>query len=190
MLTQFLASFECTGTRTSQFNSSDFKGIHESVVPVVKMIGGMAFDNGLYRVHVGEEIDQYNSKLFEVFPEYKNQVCVFGYDWLGRQFAVEIKQEQSTQQVLLFEPGAGEVMVIPASIEEFHNRALVNHTNEALAKQFFDDWQAVNSAAICHDQCVGYKIPLFLGGKDDIENLELVDLMFYLDLCGQLRNQI
>jgi Domain of unknown function (DUF1851) len=36
-------------------------------------------------------------------------------------------------------------------------------------------------------QCTGYKVPLFLGGKDPAENLEVIDLEVYWSLSGQLR---
>jgi Domain of unknown function (DUF1851) len=36
-------------------------------------------------------------------------------------------------------------------------------------------------------QCVGYQVPLFLGGKDSLENLEITDLDVYWSLSGQLR---
>jgi hypothetical protein len=37
-------------------------------------------------------------------------------------------------------------------------------------------------------QCAGYKVPLFLGGKDSLENLEVIDLEVYWSLSGQLRD--
>ena len=36
-------------------------------------------------------------------------------------------------------------------------------------------------------RCVGYKVPLFLGGADDIGDLELADLDVYWTITGQLR---
>lgn len=38
-------------------------------------------------------------------------------------------------------------------------------------------------------QCVGYKRPLFLGGKDAVENLELSEVEVYWHLMGQLIRQ-
>jgi hypothetical protein len=34
---------------------------------------------------------------------------------------------------------------------------------------------------------VGYGVPLFLGGQDVVDNLELTDLDVYWSVCGQLR---
>jgi hypothetical protein len=38
--------------------------------------------------------------------------------------------------------------------------------------------------------CVGYKVPLFLGGADGLANLEVIDLSVYVEICGQLRNKV
>ena len=37
------------------------------------------------------------------------------------------------------------------------------------------------------DECVGYRVPLFLGGQDVVDNLEVSDLGVYWSLCAQLR---
>jgi hypothetical protein len=34
---------------------------------------------------------------------------------------------------------------------------------------------------------VGYKVPLFFGGQDAVENLELADLDIYWSISGQFR---
>lgn len=42
-------------------------------------------------------------------------------------------------------------------------------------------------APVNFDECVGYKIPLFLGGDDHIGNLQSTDLDVYWTLTGRLR---
>lgn len=39
---------------------------------------------------------------------------------------------------------------------------------------------------IPHDKCVGYKVPLFLNGEDNISNLELSDIEVYWGIMGQM----
>lgn len=115
----------------------------------------------------------------------------FGYDWLGRYFAVDFGRMKDNQPlILLLEPGAGEAMQIPAPVTEFHNETLVELANDALALSFYKEWKEINPDDIQPDQCVGYKVPLFLNGADDIDNLELSDLSVYIEICGQLRNKV
>jgi hypothetical protein len=51
---------------------------------------------------------------------------------------------------------------------------------------FHQRWLASGGATPGHTQCVGYRKPLFLGGADKLENLELSDLDVYWHLMGQL----
>ncbi len=39
-------------------------------------------------------------------------------------------------------------------------------------------------------ECVGYRKPLFLGGQDVIDNLEISDMEVYWSLCGQLLGRV
>ena len=98
--------------------------------------------------------------------------------------------EEDEPHVLMLEIGAGEALNIPASISDFHNVELVECTNEALALSFFEEWKTLNPQKISYDQCIGYKVPLFLGGSDTVDNLEAIDLSVYVEICGQLRNKV
>jgi hypothetical protein len=71
----------------------------------------------------------------------------------------------------------------------FHDDELVEYADEALAAEFFELWAGryPDTLPLGRDSCVGYRVPLFLGGQDDIENLEVSDLAVYWSLCGELR---
>ena len=92
--------------------------------------------------------------------------------------------------VLLLEPGPGEALQIPLPIIAFHDEELPAYADDALAAKFYQQWKAQHPSDIPSEKCIAYKVPLFLGGKDVVENLELSDLDVYLELCGQLRRQI
>jgi hypothetical protein len=66
----------------------------------------------------------------------------------------------------------------------------LDYADAALATEFFEAWSAANAVSmpLGPDQCVGYKVPLFLGGQDVVENLELTDLDVYWSISGQLRH--
>jgi hypothetical protein len=127
--------------------------------------------------------------IAESFPRFASQACPFGYDWLGRQFAVDSERlEGGEPQVLLFEPGTGDVLEIPFSFAGFHEQ-LDELREPALAGSFFARWAHANPELLplSAAQCVGYKVPLFMSGKDDLGNLEVVDLDVYWSVSGQLR---
>ena len=152
---------------------------------------GATFARGAYRVHDGPSGAQAMVLVAEAFPEFAGRVCPFGYDWLGRQFAVDVGRIVVGQpQVLLLEPGTGEALDVPASFAAFHDEVLIEYPDAALATEFFEIWSSANgdNLPLSRGQCVGYRIPLFLGGQDAIENLELTDMQVYWSICGQLRS--
>jgi type VI secretion system (T6SS) immunity protein Tdi1 len=86
----------------------------------------------------------------------------------------------------MFEPGTGEALEIPSNIQTFHDGELIECADAALAIDFHQRWLANGGAEPAYAQCVGYRKPLFLGGTDELENLELSDLDVYWHLMGQL----
>ena len=141
---------------------------------MLNAFGGHSFGKGLYRLHGIEDIEAWNTRITEAFPAYRGRIQVFGFDWLGRQFTLDKENENNGQcQILTFEPGTGQVLEIPCNFMEFHNDEIPNYPDACLASGFFNDWLSVHPSAINHEQCVGYKTMLFLGGSDDIENLEV-----------------
>ena len=125
--------------------------------------GGETFLNGLYRIHNKNDVKKWNEILKRAFPKFKNGIQVFGYDWLGRNFALDTQRDV----VLIFEPGTGEI----------------------LNTEFFTEWfEANGNFVLPHNKCVGYKVPLFLNGEDDIENLEVSDMEVYWEIMMPLMN--
>lgn len=154
--------------------------------------GGATFDHGLYRLLRPEAVTHWTDVVSDAFPEYRQRIVCFGYDWLGRQFAVDSgRRDRGEALVLMLEPGTGEALEIPATLQEFHDVELVEYSDAALAADFFRRWQqAKRYPDVDRQQCAGYKVPLFLGGKDNESNLELIDVEVYWMICGQLRQGI
>jgi hypothetical protein len=159
---------------------------------VIERFGGKTFDHGLYRVHRGDELDRYTKIMCEYFIAIKDKAIVFGSDWLGRQFAVSFNEQVAGKPtVLCLEPGVPDNFCTDHEIDVFHNEDLIERADAALAKPFFRKWRARSKVRdIPHGKCVGYKVPLFLGAKENVQNLELVDMEMYLGLCCQLWNGI
>lgn len=150
---------------------------------------GRCFENGLYRFHSAGSGPLGETLIADAFPAFSGRACPFGYDWLGRQFALDAQRSDGGEQlVLLMEPGTGEALEIPMSFAAFHEQ-LADLLEPALSARFFAEWAQANpdSVPIRSTQCVGYRVPLFLGGKDVIDNLEMIDLVVYWSLCGQLK---
>ena len=149
--------------------------------------GGVGFNRGLYRVIRASDARVWNARIALGFPKFTNRITCFGYDWLGRVFAADVQRlEQGQPGVLMFEPGTGKALVVPANVQTFHDEELARDADPALAINFHNEWLTNGGAAPAYAECVGYKTPLFLGGADDFENIELSDIDVYWHLMGQL----
>ena len=161
----------------------DIPGLGE----LIARFGGASFNGGLYRIIRASDVSEWNARVSLGFPESAKGITCFGYDWLGRAFAADVERlEQGQPGVLMFEPGTGEALVVPANVQTFHDAELIQDSDPALASKAHKEWLATGGAEPAYAECIGYKVPLFLNGADEFENMELSDLDVYWHLMGQL----
>jgi len=154
---------------------------------LIHRFGGRSFRQGLYRVVPRPELTAWTAVVTSAFPAYQGQVGVFAFDWLGRAFGcVTDRLENERPGVAMFEPGTGQVLEIPCNVVDFHESELIDFADAALADAFHRLWLADGGSVPERHQCIGYRKPLFLGGSDDVSNLELCDLDVYWGLAAQL----
>jgi hypothetical protein len=161
----------------------EIEHIAEGFTDLLSSCGGGSFRNGLYRLHTSEGIRKWTDIVHDSFPEYRDRLLCFGYDWLGRHFALDQQSLVAQQaQILLFDPGFHEVLHIPCSFDEFHRIELPQYANDALAATFHLSWLSFGGRAPSVSECVGYRIPPKLGGADEVSNLEVIDMDVYWSL--------
>lgn len=158
---------------------------------VLNQLGGKSFNHGLFRVYRGDQLESRTEQLYRQFVAVAGQAIVFAADWLGRQFIIDFSEmKRGKPTVVCLEPGVPGSFCIDQPIGRFHNVDLVEHPDAVVAQALFNKWRERQNLDVPFDQCAGYKIPLFLGGKDELDNLELVDMDVYLELCCQLWNKV
>jgi len=126
----------------------------------------------------------------EAFSHREDDIACFGYDWLGRQFAVRLKGDMEGKYILLFDPETGDVSKINRDLIDFHNIELVNSSDRALLNSEFEKWIAGEERKLEPNECVGLEIPLSLGGADTPENRKRIDMEVYWTFASQLLDQI
>ena len=147
--------------------------------------------NDAYRLIRDEDRQRYTELALEAFPHLATRIQCFGADWLGRQFATdEGRLVDGQPQVLLLEPGSGEIYEIPDSFDSFHEREILEHPNETVELGLLSDWIETGGALPSYRECIGYKEPLFLGGSHDFTNFELSDIEVYWTICSQILARI
>ena len=139
---------------------------------------GKTFLSGLYRIHKREDVNKWNGIIAEAFSISSDSIQVFGYDWAGRNFAVY----KETGTVIICEPGTGEAFDTGKDFEQFHDEEIPQNHAVCLMSEYFQEWKETNPADIAHNECVGYKVPLFLNGKDEVANLEISDMEVYWEI--------
>ncbi|MCC7000381.1 MAG: DUF1851 domain-containing protein [Deltaproteobacteria bacterium] len=165
----------------------DLGGLRE----FARSYGGASFGGGVYRTHSALEMEKWTALVGEAFPEQRDHIVCFAFDWMGRQYAIDSSRRVGgTPGVLLFDPATVKSFEVPATLETLHEEELADHGVEDLAVPFFQEWIASGGSAPRHDQCVGYKKPLFLGGDDDVTNLEITDMEVYWAISTQIWEQV
>ena len=154
----------------------------------ISQLGGKSFAKGLFNSFSVSNLKKWTEIVNEAYPDFKDMFKLFGYDWLGRCFAIDLR-ENTRGNVLLFEIGTADVLEIPCQFEDFLNEEIPVYSEDCLAKSFFDAWFECYGQNIKYGQCVGYKVPLFLGGEDTLNNLEISDMEVYWSIISQIKNR-
>lgn len=150
-----------------------------SVETFLSTVSGKSFCNGMFRFFESSNIQKWNEIVTEYFIEYRNNIEVLCYDWLGRVFAFS----KFTNTIVFFEPGTGDVYNTDATIERFFDYEVVEYTNDCFASDFFNDWySSVNEYKLASNECASYIVPLFLSGTDSLDNLEVCDMEVHWEI--------
>lgn len=152
-------------------------------------LGGKTFRNGLFNSFSKNQIEKWKEIVSEAFPSFSNKFNLFGYDWLGRCFGIDLRNN-TRGNILMFEIGTNDVLEIPCSFDNFLNKEIPIYSDACLAESFFYEWINFSKLPVKRGRCIGYKIPLFLGGMDTIENLEDSDMEVYWSLLTQIKKKV
>ena len=189
-LSALLAAFPPDRTSPSLPGS----GAPSSVAGVVDALGGVTLADGLYRVFDADGVRAWTAAAGEAFPSCAGRVTVFAADWLGRLLAADADRRDPSgrELVLLLEPGTGEVLEVPCTVEQVHTQELLEAPDALVAADLYAQWRRASGddAPLALSECVGYRIPLLLGGADEVENLERCDMAVYWSLAGQVAQQV
>ncbi|MFD2434942.1 T6SS immunity protein Tdi1 domain-containing protein [Mesonia maritima] len=126
--------------------------------------------------------------LLLIFPQYKNKICCFSYDWMGRQFAIDITDPKKNY---LFDAATGEDFELPQTLNGFFNEELVDYRDDTLIPEDFNDiLKKLKIDILSPNKCIGYKQLLFLGGEDNLDNTEVIDMDIYWNMNYQIYSKI
>lgn len=189
MLERFSREFSITSSSSVPVDDQNdfYKDIPIELFELIKLFGGFTFNNGLYRIHSFRSSIRWSSIITAYFNNHLNAIYPFGFDWMGRQFCLGV-----TKKILfMFDPSTGEFFELDQSIVLLHEEDFANDPDGMLAANLFNEALSFcKLKSIDYDECMGYKTPLFLGGTDNIENLQKQDLEVYWHIETELYKKI
>ncbi len=156
---------------------------------IIKQLGGSQIDSGLFTIFKREDIDKWNLIIKDTFNDFIFDAKLFGYDWLGRCFGIDLRRKKFGN-VLMYDVGTADILEIPCNLEVFLEEEIIFNSDMCLLKTDFEEWRGYSQQVVKYGQCVGYVVPLFLSGENIKENLELSDMEVYWGIMGQVMNQI
>lgn len=122
----------------------------------------------MFRVVDIDNLTYFNDLVKSCFLEVSEDIRVIGFDWLGRIF---VSANKDNSKIYICDSGAHEILEVPLNILEFLNNEIPEYSNELFSTDFYNEYLSKGFDIPEYNQCIGYKIPLFLGGLDDISNI-------------------
>ncbi|MBP6730714.1 MAG: DUF1851 domain-containing protein [Chitinophagales bacterium] len=169
------------------FNGPNINTIHnDELKKFLQTEGGTSFCDGLYRIHTLGSSYFWTSVIENCFPKYKNRVHCFSFDWLGRMYAKGL----DNKLIYMFDEATAKAYELKTSLQDFHSVEIMNHPDEILNEDYFTNWLNEYGRTLSFDECVGFITPLFLGGEDQFNNYEIVDMEVNWETSFQIYNQI
>ncbi len=118
------------------------------------------------------------------------RLSVFATDWLGRQLALDHDRERDGEPlVTLLDVATGVLSELPCTFAPFLNDALVDERDTILAFSLYRTWRAAGHPRPGDNECIGYDLPLSVGGESTFANMSVTEMGLYVDLSGQVLEQ-
>lgn len=174
----FIDNYENKQFHTSKPKTWDVK--NEELDYLFSNFGGLSIDLGAFRIHTYESAKKWTDIIVESFPEHENEIVAYGFDWMGRQFAIG-----NDNVVRMFDGSTGEEFEMEQTLEGFFNEELVEYGVETLDSDNFESWNT-EKIVLKHHEIVAFKVPLALGGEDSPENFHITDAEVDWEINRQL----
>ena len=188
LLTDMLAALMLQYPVTDRQSDDRPGSVPSCVKPIFDAAAGSTLASGFYRFHTPFSAESGNHACAGLIQGFEGRFHCIGFDWLGREVAVDVRPDRGNG-IIVVDPGGGEYLKTPYRLTEWHDA--IASEDDPLAWSFYEEWRRLNPGVnLSFQQAVGYKVPLFLGGRDGVLNLEVIDREVYFELCTQLANGV
>ncbi len=151
-------------------NTKTFDIPDPEVEQLISEFGGLSISRGIFRIHTYWSAEKWTKIATETFKELEGDFIMFGFDWLGRQYAKRI----SKTSILMFDIAEGKFYSLDVNVQGFLDEDLIEFAEDTLQINQFNEWNKLG-ISLKPNEIVAYKIPLALGGQDSPSNYEITD---------------
>lgn len=188
MFEKFINKFEISVSPKIEDDRELYKSLPVSLFTLFDLHGGKSCNSGLYRLHTFGSSVQWSLIIGQCFKTHKNKIYPFGFDWMGRQFCMSI---DNNNLLFMFDIATAEYFELQQKLELLHDDDFINDMENMLANDIFTQvLKHSNLKSIGYNECLGYKMPLFMGGNDVVENYQLIDIEVYWETQYQLYEKV
>lgn len=153
---------------------------------------GASFNEGLLRFHDGASAGVTRESVMDAFSgEVAGTLDVLAFDWMGRQI-VTVTGGGDDPVLYLADIGRGQVsawMRWSQFCAAVQDASIAWALEEDALTEMRGSLEPAGSM-LAFDECFGYSVPLFLGGAESADNIEVVDLEIYWAIGAQIYLQV
>ncbi|MFF2775949.1 T6SS immunity protein Tdi1 domain-containing protein [Streptomyces sp. NPDC058052] len=187
-----LRRFPVTGTADPTAPGEGGHPVPATLSGLFEQAEGSVLADGFLRFHTPKSARESYEACARMIEGIEGRYYPFAFDWSGRELLFDIRDpEAKPRYVIAVDPAEGEHLTTGLTIDEFFE-AVADEDEDALAFPYFQEWREANpgAAPLGFGQVVAYKVPLALGGSDEVANMEVSDQRVYFELCTQLALQL
>ncbi len=154
---------------------------------ILALVGGRSFNLGAFRTFSTESSKDWNDVISDAFPAYKGIIRCIGFGWDGQVIAEVLRDREDIERgVAIFNPNTAETLNAPVSIVDFMNDMIGDDEEDVLEAGLYLTWLKADKTPVQIDECVGYDVPMFVGGDQSMENMNVIDFEVYWDISRDL----
>jgi len=156
---------------------------------------GRSFNEGVLRFHNAATAPNFRQMCFEAFPtlsqiDPKADVLAFG--WNGKQYLTAKVSGNKDIMILVADIGTGTLETL-APVATLAAVLKMDNMGDFFDAPLYDEWRKLVGRphdGLAFTDCVEYTQPLWLGGEDELTNMQLIDMDVSWTIGSQLLSQI
>lgn len=156
--------------------------VNVKVENLIKEFWGYSFNNWLFRIHTFESYIKWINIIEEYFIDYKWKFSLFWFDWVWRQFALNLENEN---EIYIFDICELEVYISDYTLIDFLSIISLKPIDYFDQNRFYS-----HDVKLKFNECISHKIPLMLWWEDVNSNMEVTNMEVDCWIVWQLHQKI